>query len=575
MWQVYCDGSWTATGAGAAAVIISPSGMRSAYAVKIDFPSTNNIAEYEAVLLALRKLKAMGARRAVLNSDSQVITGHIDKTYKARDQMLDKYLQTVRRMESQFEGFSVKKVERSKVDEADTLAKAASEGAPMPPEVFFEVLRAPAVELLERAVLSISPVHSEDWRSEIIAYLNNSYVNDDEAWISRMALRSRQYKLINGDLYKQGVCAPLLKCLSRAEGKDLMKEIHSGTCGSHMGPRSLLGKTFRMGFYWPKAASDAEEIVRTCDNCQRMAKHQRQPCNFTQLIEPTWPLQRWGMDIIGPMPVAQGNLKYAVVAVEYFSKWIEAKPLTTITSATIQRFFWQNIVCRFGVPRALTVDNGTQFDSEAFRNFCSQIGTKLHFASVRHPESNGAVERANGIILYGISKGLVGLPKGKWVEEMTKVTWCHNTSVSRATGFTPFKLLFGEEAMTPEELNHSSFRASRPEAQGASEVKDYDEAVAKDTVEEIRLKAVDNIRKYQDETRKWRDRKVKLKHIEPGHFVLRRVANPETQGKLNSKWEGPFLVKSSSRTGAFRLEDLDGTEVPRSWNASDLRRYYL
>jgi IS30 family transposase len=88
-----------------------------------------------------------------------------------------------------------------------------------------------------------------------------------------------------------------------------------------------------------------------------------------------------------------------VVAVEYFSKWIEAKPLATITSATVQKFFWQNIVCRFSVSNAITVDNRTQFDAETFKDFCNQIGTKIHFASVRHPKSNGLVERANGIIM--------------------------------------------------------------------------------------------------------------------------------------------------------------------------------
>jgi BRCT domain type II-containing protein len=91
--------------------------------------------------------------------------------------------------------------------------------------------------------------------------------------------------------------------------------------------------------------------------------------SLTQLIKPTWPLQRWGLDLLGPLPRAQGNLKYVVVAVEYFSKWIEAKPLAIITSVTVQKFFWQNIVCRFGMPKAITVDNGTQFDVKAFKNF--------------------------------------------------------------------------------------------------------------------------------------------------------------------------------------------------------------
>jgi transposase InsO family protein len=144
-------------------------------------------------------------------------------------------------------------------------------------------------------------------------------------------------------------------------------------------------------------------------------------------------------------------LKYVVVEVEYFSKWIEAKPLATITLAIVQKFFWQNIVYRFGVPKAITVDNGTQFDAKTFKTFCNQIGTKIHFTSVRHPESNGLVERANRIIITGIMKSIFNQLKGKWSNELIKVVWNHNTIVSRSTGFTLFKLLFDDEAITPEE----------------------------------------------------------------------------------------------------------------------------
>jgi hypothetical protein len=106
-------------------------------------------------------------------------------------------------------------------------------------------------------------------------------------------------------------------------------------------------------------------------------------------------------------------------------------------------------VCRFGVPRSLIVDNGKQFDSENFKNFCTSIGSKIAFTSVYHLESNGAVEIANRIVFLVISKTLFNLCKGKWIEELPKVVWSHNTTVSRAIGFTPFKLLYGEEAMLP------------------------------------------------------------------------------------------------------------------------------
>ena len=154
---------------------------------------------------------------------------------------------------------------------------------------------------------------------------------------------------------------------------ELMKEIHAGLCVSHIGSRPLLGKVFRQGFYWPKAASDAAELVQKCEGCQKCARDQKQPSSLTQLIQPIWPLQRWGLDLLGPLPPAQGNLKYVVVAVEYFSMWIEAKPLATITSVTVQKFFWQNIICRFGVPKAITVDNGTQLMLKLSRNSVNKL----------------------------------------------------------------------------------------------------------------------------------------------------------------------------------------------------------
>jgi hypothetical protein len=140
---------------------------------------------------------------------------------------------------------------------------------------------------------------------------------------------------------------------------------------------------------------------------------------------------------------------------------------------------------------------------------------------------------------------------------LIKVVWSHNTTISRSTCFTP------------EEAKAGSIRI----AASAEDEADYH--VAKDTIEGTRLQAVENINKYQAETIKWRDRKVRLKNIKPGHLVLQRVANLDTVGKLQLKWEGPFLVVSSSRPDTYRLKDMDGKDIPRSWNVDELRRYYV
>jgi hypothetical protein len=160
-------------------------------------------------------------------------------------------------------------------------------------------------------------------------------------------------------------------------------------------------------------------------------------------------------------------------------------------------------------------------------------------------------------------------PRGKWPDELIKVVWSHNTTVSRSTGFTPFKLLFDDEAIIPEEAKTGSIRTL------ASAEDEADYQTTKDTIEGTGLQAIEHINKYQAETIRWHDRKVRLKNIKPGHLVLRRVANPDTVGKLQMKWEGTFLVVSSSRPDSYRLKDMNDNDIPRSWNADELRRYYV
>jgi hypothetical protein len=131
--------------------------------------------------------------------------------------------------------------------------------------------------------------------------------------------------------------------------------------------------------------------------------------------------------------------------------------------------------------------------------------------------------------MTGIMKLTFNQPRGKWPDELVKVVWSHNTTISRSTCFTPFKLLFDGEAITPEEAKAGSIRTV------ASVEDEANYSVAKDIIEGTRLQAVENINKYQAETIKWRDRKVRLKNIKPEHLVLRRVANPDTVGKLQLK----------------------------------------
>ena len=148
-----------------------------------------------------------------------------------------------------------------------------------------------------------------------MAYLRGHFVPKDEKEEKRMAICAQNYRIINEDLYRGGVCAPLLKCISRDEGKQLLEEIHAGMCSSHIGTRALVGKAFHEGFYWLSAVADGHDVVRTCPNCQRHAPYNKFPPDNVQLLPPVWPLAQWGIAIVGPLPTAPGNYRYAAVAV--------------------------------------------------------------------------------------------------------------------------------------------------------------------------------------------------------------------------------------------------------------------
>jgi hypothetical protein len=240
-------------------------------------------------------------------------------------------------------------------------------------------------------------------------------------------------------LYKTSVTRPLLHYLSKDEGKVLLAQTHSGVCGGHIGSRTLTAKVLMQGFYWPLIIDDASKFVTTCQACQKFSPNSKAPSQPSQLITPSWPLQRWGIDIVGSLTTTQENYKYAVVAVKYFTKWIEVKPLVNIAAAGLKRFFWQNIIYCFRVPKKIIVDNAKQFDCHIFKDFYHQMGVEAAFTSVYHPQSNGVVEKANTLIFLSIKKILEDQPKGKWVDELSRVVWSHNTSICRATKFIPFK----------------------------------------------------------------------------------------------------------------------------------------
>jgi hypothetical protein len=159
-------------------------------------------------------------------------------------------------------------------------------------------------------------------------------------------------------LYKRSATIVLQRCITTKEGIKLLEDIHGGICGHHTAPRTLIGSTFRQGFYWPTAVADAIEVVCTCEGCQYYAKKTHLLAQVLQMIPITWPFTVWGLDLVGSLQKAPGGFTHLLVAVNKFSKWIEARPIAQIKSEPVVLFFI-DIVHRFGVPNCIIIDNGT------------------------------------------------------------------------------------------------------------------------------------------------------------------------------------------------------------------------
>lgn len=247
--------------------------------------------------------------------------------------------------------------------------------------------------------------------------------------------------------------------------------------------------------------------------------------------------------------------------------------MSSITEQDTRNFVWKNIVTRFGIPRILISDNGTQFDSKFFRNFCQELGIKNRYSSPAYPQSNGQAEISNKVVLNGLKKRL-DRAKGRWVQELPSVLWAYRTTPRRSTSATPFSLAYGMEAVIPFEVGLPTLR---------SELFHQDEnnvnlARELNLAEERRETAAIRLASYQQQLARGYNQRVRERRFAVGELVLKKVLTADknpSEGKLGPNWQGPFKIISVAGRSAYRLEDMDGKGLPRPWNAAHLKKYYF
>ena len=164
--------------------------------------------------------------------------------------------------------------------------------------------------------------------------------------------------------------------------------------------------------------------------------------------------------MVGPFRPARGQMTHILVMVDKFTKWVEVKPIRKCDGRTAVKFL-KDIILRYGYPHSIITDNGTNFAQGEFKWFCEDNGIRLDVASVAHPQANGQVERTNALVLSGIKLRLIEpLEKtlGCWLDELPSVLWSIRTTPNRSTGYMPFFMVYGAEAVIPTDIIHDSPR---------------------------------------------------------------------------------------------------------------------
>jgi ribonuclease HI len=307
-WTLFFDGSARQQGGGDGVVLIYPSGDQVKYMVHLEFKGTNNMAEYEALIFGLSAALSLGIRQLLVKGDSQLIIKQVCGECSCNKPRLTTYLLHARKLEKDFIALELQHVPRANNSAADELSTRASTWAPMPEGIFERRLLRPTAQPTEPGeggetstsklavpvafhlqnpprivcatqgptnLLAPQPVTQsgpDAWISEMRDYLKENILPEDHVFAERIVRLAKRYTVVEGDLYRRGANGILMRCITQEEGRELLAEIHGGECGSHSSSRTLVGKAFRHGLYWPTALQDAAELVKSCEACQFHAK---------------------------------------------------------------------------------------------------------------------------------------------------------------------------------------------------------------------------------------------------------------------------------------------------------------
>ena len=230
-----------------------------------------------------------------------------------------------------------------------------------------------------------------------------------------------------------------------------MKEVHVGECGDHQGKKWLLEQLLNLGYFWPTMKQDAVECVKTCHTCQVHGNLiHTHPTNLQNMMTP-WPFHTWRLDLKGAINPPSMCHIWIPVAIECFTKFVEAIPLKKAIGLAVANFIREHIICRFGILHKIVTDNGTPFVNKYVWKLLNHRHIKHCKSTPYYPQGNGQAEATNWVLLRILSK-MVHECEGGWTEYLLETLWEYQSLSKTATGLSPFSLVYGTEAISPVEL---------------------------------------------------------------------------------------------------------------------------
>ncbi|XP_012844344.1 PREDICTED: uncharacterized protein LOC105964364 [Erythranthe guttata] len=289
-WFVSVDGSSTAIGGGTGIVLTNPNADEFEYAQRFEFIASNNVAEYEALIAGIRLVLVAGARKLLIQSNSQLVVNQVLGTYEAKEDYMAKYLALTHNL--------VRVVPRSSNIHADKLARLGSSMASIGSRKA-TLLTSPQPEIASTNEVHYNEEDEPCRFTPIIKYLKKGELPTDitEAW--KLKTRAACFLIVGKEIYKRGFSFPYLKFLDPNTANYVLREVHEGICGNYLSDRTLALKLLRQGYYWPTMHEDAKKLVQRCKPCQEHANIPHLPVALMQPIDSPIPFAQWGMDLVG------------------------------------------------------------------------------------------------------------------------------------------------------------------------------------------------------------------------------------------------------------------------------------